>query len=241
MFFRWIVLLLLSASAAAVDITVVISDKSSEISPLRNIGSVTVSLSTSPSGKLLMSRRDEWKAVNVSPKAIVAFIETLSIKLPDGRAIERVARYEAFFHPTIIKPNDVADLSFTSSELRTDRADPEDVQPTCEVSVNWVQFEDGTTFGEPSYATNLSRERRETWNALLHLYDVYKQQGEPAFAMVLAEQASSPAADAYIEHLRMFQEKHGTAATVGRLEEHLKMAEPRSALLPDVLTRRQSN
>jgi hypothetical protein len=155
------------------------------------------------------------------------------MQLPDGRTMMRVARYEAFFHPSIIHPQDAADLYLDSSELRIDGVDAKEVQPTCEVSAKWVQFEDGTTFGELSYAKELLQERREIWNALRHLRDIYTQQGESALATALGERVSSSTAEAYLEHLRMFQKQHGTAAVVGRLEEHLRMAELRSSLLPD--------
>ena len=233
MFLRLIIVLILSAWAFASDITCPVVDKSPKESPMRNSGVVEVTLIKGTSNSLMMSREDNWKAVNVSSKSIVAFIETLSLRLPEGHMVNRVARYEAFFHPSIIGPNGVADMYSRSREVRVEGAQAEDSRTICEVRIDWVQFDDGSFFGDPSYAVELFRDRRETWKELARLDNIYGQQGQAAFATALARHASSSVVDAYLEHLRIFQKEHDADAVINRLEEHLKMARLRSALLPD--------
>src|SRR5712691_9501518 len=164
--------------ACATDVSAPILDKSPAGSPVSSTGSVTFSTTTTGSGAIVISHRDDWKARNISDKSIVALVATLSIVFPNGYRMSRVAQYEAFFHPILVSPGDEVDLfadSHGGPVMKIKDLEPR--QPSCEVVLRWVQFADGTTFGDEKYGVELLRARQETWIALAHLNEVYQTKG----------------------------------------------------------------
>jgi hypothetical protein len=211
--------------------TVPIVDNSPAGTPIVNSGSVTLTENNSR-GIESMSRRDDWTAKNVSQKSIVVLVETLNIRYSNGHTVQRIAEYDAFFHPQIVNPGSAIDLSYEPSDTHVaDEKYSSLTQPSCEVEVRWVQFLDGTTLGDAKYAEHILESRRDIWSALSRLHKVFEQQGSDEFLKQLKEPNPSAMVDAYLEHLRNFQREHDTQGALGRLEEHLKMAETRSQLI----------
>lgn len=225
-----LLLLLLGSYALADDFPVVMNEGSIG-SPLQNRGTCELSAS----GRQLLST--PWTIINVSRKPIIAYVETLTVQYSDGRSEERTRNWESFFHPTVLNPGDEIPLP----ETRPQRIlpDPEtlppdsltSIQPACEAYARWVQFSDGTTFGDPKYAVELLKIREATLVALRHLEEVYKAQGLQRFDEELQIHIQPLAADAYVDHLRRFDKQHGAQATVRQLETHIKVAEERARLL----------
>jgi hypothetical protein len=223
-----VVTLALSIQAFSADWTIAIADRSSIGSPVKNSGTVTISTRVS-NGSLYLSRQDDWKAQNTSQQPIVAMVEKLTVYLPNGKTMMRVAQYEAFFHPTLLQPSEEADLFAPAAGEEVSRFEEQSFDPYCEAELLWVQFADGTTFGDGKYAADFLRERKETWVALSRLNAVYKSKGAGAFLQELQKPRESATADGYIQHIRNFQHQHGTDAAAQRLEMHLKIAEQRAA------------
>jgi hypothetical protein len=180
-------------------------------------------------GFLYVSHQDDWKAQNTSQLPIVAMVETLTLHFPNGKVATLVNRYEAFFHPTLLQPSEEADLFVPFSGEEVSRVEEQSFEPYCEAELLWVQFADGTTFGDGKYGADLLRERKETWAALSHLNAVYRSKGARAFLQELQKPIEPAMADGYIQHIRNFQQQHGTDAAALRLEMHLKMAGQRAA------------
>lgn len=225
-------LLVCCVAACAADVSVPIRDKSPSGSPVSSTGNVIISVTPLGTSTSIISHRDEWKARNVSDKSIVALVATLSIVLSSDDKLSRIAQYEAFFHPVLANPGDEIDLVADSRGGEAMKIkDIEPFQSYCDVVLRWVQFADGTTFGDDKYAANLLQARQETWSALAHLNEVYRTKGAAEFLRSLQEPVPSSAnADGYIEHLRLFQKQHGTEAAFERLQVHLRMAEQRASL-----------
>lgn len=226
-------LLLLVVEAVASDITLQITDKSIYGSPVENVGSCV--LSDQPvSGKVYVSDEDTWTVRNVSQKKIVALVETLSITYPTGQVVTQEAQHERFFHPELLNQGDTT--SFKLGRDETHVIDESKTQPTealCELEVRWIQFADGTTFGDSKYGAPMLETRRRTLDALMHLNDVYTKEGANAFVEQLGQHIEPLFAEAYIAHLRRLYEANGhdVKATVETLRMHIEMAKQRSGLM----------
>jgi hypothetical protein len=224
-------LLILAVSAFAADKTIPISDETSSGSPLANTGQITMS-ETITNGRRLISRRDEWTVRNASHQPIIAFIETMSVTYPDGEVAVRTVQHEAFFDTRLLNPGDVMDYSLGPSRVRS--LDPKtyiETEPTSLVRARWVQFSDGTSWGDPQYAADLMQIRRGIWNALTHLTNTYKARGAEEFLKQLNKPQDGPEVDGFIWHLRNFLKDHDAEQTFARVKFHLAVAEQRSAFM----------
>jgi hypothetical protein len=221
--FACLALLSLHVSAVADDFVVPIIDKSASGSPLENIGSVTL-LETIKDGKSTRSSKIEWTVRNKSPKAIVTVVETLSIRYASGQSEEIKNQYEAFFGPKLVKTGGTISFSANPSGVEVSGASSKSSEPSCEVIARWVQFDDGSTWGDVGYAEELLKNRTAIFSRLKQLDDIYKLQGAEQFALELQKQGQSEV-DAYVGHLRSEQSSHGTQATIDELEGHLTFAD----------------
>jgi hypothetical protein len=93
-----------------------------------------------------------------------------------------------------------------------------------------VQFADGTTFGDNSYAGPLFENRTAILKALQQLHDVYLTEGLEKFIEQLQQPVKQPDVDGYLEHLRILQKKGRAARAVEALEEHLNVGQQRADL-----------
>jgi len=228
--------LLFACVVAVAQVAVVpITDASPSASPIHNTGTVTLSQVTLPSGMVTLSHKDNWTVKNVSNKPVMAFVESLRMVYASGYTIERNAKYEAFFGPNgILAPGINFDglLSIESSRTEPGRkADSLQRQPECEATVRWVQFADGTTFGDSGYGEQFLADRSAIWSALRRLKHVYAADGVNGFARQLEQRAAEPGVDAYLAHLRDLQQKRGPQKAIEALQEHLAAAEERAAEL----------
>jgi hypothetical protein len=226
------VLLVCLGIAAGEDAVLAIVDKSPAGSPLQNIGSVTFSETAVGGAGVAVSHRDDWTVKNVSQKPIVAIVETLLIRDDKAVNVGREARYDAFFHPTLAEPGQA--ISPFSQDFFEDHVISSKYTPLvsarCEVTVRWVQFADGTTFGDNSYASPLIENRTAILKALQQLHEVYLNEGPEKFIEQLQQPVKQPDVDGYLEHLRILQKKGGAARAVEALAEHLNVGQQRADL-----------
>jgi len=212
------------------DMVVPISDSSPFGSPLWNSGVATVSEVVVGTGAV-MHHTEEWTARNNSAKSIVAVVETLRVHYRNGRDAEEAFEHEGFFGPELVKPGDK--IQFTSVPPTLDSkatVSQSSRPPACEVIVRWVQFADGSSFGDVTYAKDLLWSRRVIWKELKRLQDVFTAQGPAQFSLQL-QQRTGTEADGYLEHLRNLQLSQGTQAAIDSLRMHLATAELLSGLL----------
>jgi predicted exporter len=98
------------------------------------------------------------------------------------------------------------------------------------VTVRWVQFADGTTFGDNSYARPLFEDRTAILKALQQLHEVYLNEGLEKFIEQLQQPVKQPVVDGYLEHIRTLQKQGGAARAVEALETHLNVGQQRADL-----------
>jgi hypothetical protein len=221
----------LCTSWASNDTVVPLHDKSLAESPLENLGAITVSQSES-NGTQAMSHTDRWDVVNHSSKPIVAIVETATIQYANGHSAEETVQYDAFFHTDLLGPGAHLDLSSGMSGQHVAPTKSSTLAiPSCEVVARWVQFSDGTMFGDAKYATQLLEDRKSMLSALMRLERALLSGGLDQFAQELQRKDPSAVADAYLGHLRHVEMHDGVQAATESLQTHLRMARQRSALL----------
>lgn len=228
-------LLLFSISPVAGDRGIPINDVSLVGSPLRNHGVVKVA--QEPSGDAsMMSSSQDWTVKNVSGKAIVALSESLSCVYPDGRKGARIERYETFFHSNVMKPGD--ELSFSEPPRTIERSskfNPGSAEPKCDAKVLWVQFVDGSIFGDKEYGDPLIADRRATLKGLNHLRSIYLQGDQDQFVQTIQGPPDPNSALSYVNLLDQlktdYKESRDIEHTYNRLKAYIDTAETRHGLL----------
>jgi hypothetical protein len=225
---------LLAVSAFASDGIVPITDTLRNGSPVRNSGHVTFAEETSEKS-VLTSYSQDWTVRNISSKAIVTLIESLTLEFPDGYRSGGIEQYDLFFHPGLMKPGD--ELSFTrpaSGVQRVQKHNSSSGEPKCVVSVLWVQFADGSTFGDAKYAASLLSERRQTLEGLTRLGDIYANEGAKAFLKEIQpeDRSGTSALDMYLIQLKVnYKQTGNTQEAYNKLKSWLDAAQSRRLLL----------
>jgi hypothetical protein len=225
----------LALSAFGSDRVVRIIEASPPGSPVGNNGSVTFAEMVS-GDRVLSAFSQNWTVKNFSPKSIVALVETLVIQYPSGNRAGPVQEYELFFHPDLLKPGDEVSFSRPArdvTEFGSHGSGPG--EPNCTVNVLWVQFADGSTFGDRKYADSLLRKRRATLDGLRRLRDIYLNQGAATFASELRKKVEPTVdsnLDMFVEQLSSaYLQTNDVQATYNKLQNWLDTADSRKSLL----------
>ncbi|HYL17031.1 MAG TPA: hypothetical protein VEV41_28625 [Terriglobales bacterium] len=140
-------------------------------------------------------------AHNNSMKGVLAIVATVEVTDPHGQVLSIIARQDYVFKYGVIGPGNDRGIAWTDSPLELPHpvggvtAHPDaNVTPHAEGVVSFVQFEDGSIWGDPRAAKGMIAQRPEKLAFLQHLVDVYNMGGEAAFAAALDEpKAGSPA------------------------------------------------
>jgi hypothetical protein len=224
----------LAVSAFGTDKVVPITDTLPNRSPVRNSGRVIFSEEAS-GDRVITSYSQDWTVKNDSSKAIVTVIESLTLQFPGGYQSGGVERYELFFVPSTMKPGD--ELSFAhpaESVQQVRKSNAISGEPTCEVRVLWIQFADGSTFGDEKYAISLKSDRRQILEGLVRLRDLYASKGSEAFLNEIRPDGplGSSAFDVYLDQLRASYKQTGNIQSCyDKLQGWLEIAQSRQGLL----------
>lgn len=225
-------MLVIAITAQAADIEVQCVDNSAVGSPLHSGGTAAIAQTMSGNHAYLQYQA-AWTTTNVSNKPIMALVETISVRYPNGHLSAKTFEHESFFHPDALAPGETISLLPPNSGSQTEivpAGNEEETNPTCALTTRWAEYTDGTTWGAASYATHLLEVRQEIWSALASLNYVYQTQGAAKFVQALLQPARQDFVDGYLEHLRQVQREQGTQTAIERLKAHLQMAEQRPAL-----------
>ncbi len=165
-------------------ISVVVVDGSSTGSPVRITGSVVFN------DNMLETRRRSQRnpsitATNLSDKKIIALVSEL--KAWDFRDLPTavVGQYDKFFERDAFASGDSVILLgpppggngvIEDQLIRTPQ-----VEPRAEAKVLWVQFSDGSTWGDNAAASQVILARRSEYKAMKLLVDAYNERGEDGF------------------------------------------------------------
>ncbi len=212
-------------------------DRSDPGSPLRISGTVRLRETASAHTATTTLVEEDIVAENISSKTILALVAWLDVT-PTYTAPQRsVKQYECFFASDVIKPGEQHSLSDVSASGHTTMEDYSRQRapktPKAEIRVVYVQFLDGSTFGQEAFARHLLAVRRIAWQHLRRLDRAYKRGGEPAFLEELSERVEPSEVDTLLQNVRETQRTRGTPSAIGQVRLMLKFATERGAALSE--------
>src|SRR5438309_3050915 len=204
-------------------------DKSGAGAPLEMSG--TISFSENVLRKSITTSTDyEVKARNRSEKPIVLIVATFDESGPHGGNRHHILQFDDVFRLGI-SPGQ----SFVLS--RSDRGTPayccidphsKAEQPRAEVRVLFVQFSDGSTFGDKTAAKNILEIQAAVLERLRTLDDTRDDQ---EFLQILRRKIEPDEADTFFEAMRRTQKEKGTSVARGRVRSALINSEKHLAQL----------
>jgi len=169
---------------------------------------------------------------NLSDKSILLLLAYFDEAGPNGREVRHVIRVDHFFWGEI-----APGASFVlahgrsrrqTSGVRRDSLGPA-ADPKAEITVQYVQFADGSSFGSETEASDAFRLRTVIFHALQRL-DAARSQAE--FRALLAKKIEPDDADDFLRTFRRTQMIHGNKAARAQVHTCLVVAEGRAPTLP---------
>jgi len=209
--------------------TIPVQDKSEPGTPLEISGTISFSENVLMKS-ITTSTNYEVKAQNHSEKQIVLIVATFDESGPHGGSRHHILQFDDVFRLGI-SPGQ----SFVLS--RSDRATPsfccinlasEAEQPRAEVRVLFVQFSDGSTFGDKTAAKNILEIQATVLERLRTLDDTRDDQ---EFLQILRRKIEPDEADTFFEAMRRTQKEKGTSVARGRVRSALINSEKHLAQL----------
>ncbi len=208
-----------------------IQDESAQGSPLAIEGQVSYSEELLD-GRLRTSSHGDIFGKNISKKRILTLVAR--VNLPD---IQASTLYDLYFSEDLIDPGAMTRLWSDSGGFRSVPYDPSSAsrQPavkTVTVEVQFVQFDDGSTFGQRAFAVDLFRDRHVTVWALKQLDRIYVSAGEQEFRASLQEASGLPGITGQtIVMIYRLEQESSSGKAAGRIRRMLNLAEERRKLL----------
>lgn len=201
--------------------TVPITDRSAPGSPLQVTGNVTFTDRLS-GNSVVSSSEYELKATNVSGKGIVFMSVRFREAGTRGGGILHNIQFDNFFRDEEIAPDETFVLDRSPGGIRTVCCiNPlqSGTDPVAELSVLYVEFADGSTYGDKSEAASILTRRSLIAKRLGELDAV---RGNEAFVLLLGQKLESEDAEGFFASLRRVQNSQGTA--VARALVHSKVS-----------------
>jgi hypothetical protein len=222
--------------AAAQVVTLQVTDTSAPGSPIHISGSVIVAESIETSARCAVvhasrcsigSTQKEIKMRNVGNRPIVGYVASLRIRTPNGNFKGGNYESERIFSRLFV-PGETESWPPENggTEIRSQSADLKPTTSEASAQVVFVQFGDGTIFGDVKSGENLLRTRQQALESLAQLDAIYTEQGEQAFIQA----AQQPGAGGMLG-IAQFEEQDGPAATIARIRRMLATAKERLAAM----------
>jgi hypothetical protein len=206
--------------------TVPVVDQSNPGSPLAISG--TASFTEFYTAKSVVSSGTfRIEARNVSGKSIILLAGCFDEAGPHGSGTHHVIQIDHFFWGQIAPGESFAlargPTRRQTSALRQDSVEPA-AQPNAEVKIEYVQFADGTNFGDETAAQDALRLRPVIFEALQRLDGAGSAQ---EFLALLAQKIQPAGADEFLKTFRQTQKTHGTKMARSQVHVGLVVAEGR--------------
>lgn len=216
--------------------TLQVTDVSVPSSPIRVSGSLIVAQSIEASPRCVsvhsercavVSTQNDISVRNVGAIPILAFTVEMGAHLSDGNSYpSRIMQSEKIFG-ALLPPGASEPLHvFGGLEITPLGPGDEPFAPASEARVVFVQFADGSTFGDQKAGEKLLLMRQQSLEALAQLDAIYARQGEQAFDKA----ARQPNAGGMLG-IAQFEKEDGPAATIARIRRMLATAKQRLAAM----------
>jgi hypothetical protein len=188
-----ILLLSIPALAQSEPVTVQIKDASAPGSPVVLSGTATAK--DAGSGVLRYSLAVKVSAVNVSGRDVLLMVVERNISGLSSIGVDGPWSQEYFFSTEIFSCGTAENFNhvigpFGTSEREVDETSAAPGEPRAIFSVVFVQFVDGSMWGNMVKAKPTLQERRSTLNMLKSLRETYAVQGEKEFVSELMKKSS---------------------------------------------------
>ncbi len=216
-------------------VTVPIEDTTVPGSPLQVSGQASFDETVVANG-VTSHRSEDVTARNISAKPILLIVASFQEAGPksSGEDVEIVA--DRFFREKAVLPGEIVSLwhrpfgeHYISEPFRLD---PSQKRPAkAQFSLRFVQFSDGSTFGEPRAAKKWLDGRNSTLISLKHLRQIYDEQGEPSFLQALEKDPKADGSSPLWNQIRTIQRTRGARAAAAFIDRELRLASLHSASL----------
>ncbi len=218
-------------------ITVPVVDESAAASPIRTTGTAVFS-EGAENGKAVCSYNCEIESRNVSQQPIVLLVMVEEFRCSNGLGDKRISGHEYLFDRELLGPGKA--ITYPSGHCTSENMVgpvPSIARvPIAGATTMYVQFQDGTSFGDDKYALHMLQIRRGALKALRRLQEIYQMQGEEKFRQALRRppnpreiREASSVEELFIEPLRRIQREFGTVEAIRRMREKLSNAEVKLA------------
>ncbi len=239
-----------SSTAQTEVIPVPLIDRTGAASPFEVSGSL--SLQESVHGNQLEWSWGQKVAVkNVSGKSVLLFVVTLTEigrhskgqHAAPGGGPTYVLEDDRFFSDNLIRPG--GSLTLRDTEPGTPEVacciNPlaENSDPTAEFYLRFVQFADGSTFGDPAEARDALAMRETILRGLRELNQSYAEHGKQGFTAKLKEQSSFSATAPFGQILAKYSDG-GAQAALDKARQILATARQHAAMIAGATTPSQT-
>src|SRR5262249_50329656 len=126
-------------------------------------------------------------AKNVSSQDIVLLITEVDITGPPSISQHQTFQSDSFFSENDLGPNASEPLSARPMRYGPSRKHKTDRTPNAKGKAVFIQFADGSDWGDPMAAAVISRQRFQTYNKIKSLLETYKGRGERPFLAELMQ------------------------------------------------------
>ncbi len=235
-------LCLCRSSAAQLEaITVPVIDKTGAASPFQVSGRFLLQEAVH-GNQLEWSWGQKVAVKNVSGKPVLLFVATLTEigRYPKGQHAAPgdgptyVIEDDRFFSENLIRPGESLTLRDTEPGAPSVACciNPlaEKSDPAARYHLGFVQFADGSTFGDPAEARDALALRETILRGLRELNESYAEHGEQGFTAKLKEQSPSSATAPFRQILTKYRES-GVQAALDEAREILATAEQHASMI----------
>jgi len=210
--------------------TVPIVDKSDSRSPLKISGTASFT-ELIVANSVKSSSTFKVDARNVGDKAIILVLAFVDQAGPHGVGTHQVIQRDHFFWGNIAPGESIVlargPLAKRPSACCISPRGPAS-EPKAEIRVEYVQFIDGSTFGNKTTAKDILGTRSAIFDALRRLDNASNSEN---FLALLEQKIQPEEADTFLETFRRTRKSHGTAAARAQVHKGLTAAAAHAAAM----------
>jgi hypothetical protein len=215
--------LVVIAFAAPQELTIPTLDASKAGSPIKLSGSVF--FTDEASGVLRYSFRTRLTATNVSSKSVLAVVTMIRTRGTGKIELHNTRKDDYFFRSETLEPNASVSMEEIAGPFGEPTAEIEgrpSTEPKAVAAVTFVQFADGSTWGDKTEGQDLLLKRRPALAQLKLLAEIYQTQGEEPFVGALNKPSSF---EAIASLQQLYVSSKEAAGVLKRLTHMIKCAE----------------
>jgi hypothetical protein len=216
-------------------VNITLTDLSPADSPLKFYGTPFTCFEWEQNGYRQKKAEGEYHMSNVSGRAIVALYARADISC-DGGGEEGIIMYDLFFKPIAIPAKEVIDMPVDLNEgdkaMKDGKPVPIDFTQAGKAGIVakalWVQFDDGSQWGDKTVATEVLKDRQEAMQFYQRLLNESTDQAK--LLATLEEKAPPRSVQARIlRSLNEYRSEYGLPAVILMIKDKARIGAERMA------------